>query len=92
MNHFTEPSNEAVTTMKSILEGSAHILYVVNNEEGWQFLSGANAQTAEAQVVALERVINADPSIGELGNLPEGWHAWRATPASLWSRAPYDAG
>lgn len=84
---FQEPPNEAVITLKTILEGSRDALYVVNDEEGWQFLSGEDIRAADALVVALQRVLDIDATLHELGDLPVDWQAWRATRNEPWQRA-----
>ncbi len=86
---FHEPLNTAVITNKNIINHSGWIGHVSHDKKdgGWQFLELKNKQSPEdAAVISLEQIIQIDPSVTELVDLPLGWHAWRETKDSPWKR------
>jgi hypothetical protein len=86
---FADPKNVAVFTSTQIMRHGQPILYVTHDEEdgAWQFHAGApSVPTADAMIVALEEVVNLDPTICQLADLPYGWFAERDTARSPWKR------
>ena len=73
-----------------ILDEEDWVHYVTHDldDGAWQFhpLSGP-ASVQEAAVVSLERMLDIEPRIEELADLPLGWHAWRDNQNAPWSRA-----
>lgn len=86
---FADPPNTAVFTSKRILNGDVWIYYVSHDEEdgAWQFhpKSGPTPES-EAAVVSLRTVVELDPSITTLADLPLGWCAWREQQDASWQR------
>ena len=77
-----------------ILDGEDWIHFVTHDEEdgAWQFLpSRGQASMEEAAVVGLKRMVEIDPRINELADLPLGWHAWRGNKNDPWTRSPKNA-
>lgn len=91
---FDQPPNCAVITLRSIILGGNPICHVTHDldDHGWQFLGVGDANLDDAAVVSLSEIVNRDPSLLELADLPPGWHAWRDTIDSKWHRAPNSAG
>jgi hypothetical protein len=88
---FADPPNTAVFTSVAISLKLQSICWVSHDEEdgAWQFHGGsASPQVAEAAVVSLRTILNLDPSVAELSDLPEGWCASRASPIEPWIRRP----
>ena len=85
-----QPQNLAVITLRPILRGELPVLYVSHDADdgGWQFLSGAIPDLADAAVVGLGQMLSLDPSLAELGDLPIGWTAIRANERAQWQRHP----
>lgn len=86
---FREAENLAVITLASILARERPILSVYHEAGpgGWQFLSNdAEPDMREARVVALSEMLEIDPSVAELADLPVGWVAWRQCEKSRWLR------
>jgi hypothetical protein len=88
---FKDLPNTAVITMKKIINKQAWIGYVTHDiEDGsWQFLDSKLSQknTKEAAVVSLQNIVDLDPKIVELADLPLGWYAWRETGQSPWNKS-----
>ena len=77
-----------------ILDGEDWVHVVTHDEEdgAWQFLpSRGQASMEEAAVVGLKRMVEIDPRINELADLPLGWHAWRGNKNDPWTRSPKNA-
>ena len=85
---FDQPPNCAVITSRGITEGCESILRVTHDtdDHGWQFLGSTTPTMEDACVVALKAMVEIDPSIQQLADLPVGWHAWRRTPSDGWTR------
>lgn len=86
---FPQPRECAVLTTAGILR-QRPILYVTRDtaDGGWQFLEGTCAPLAAARVVALGHLVDQDPSLGELADLPPGWGAWRRAVGEPWHQVP----
>ena len=84
-NKFKESKNQAVFTCLHIIEENKPILYVKHDNEGdWQFLCGENHTTEDARVIALQEIINIDPSVSKVSNLKCGQTAVRESKESEW--------
>jgi hypothetical protein len=85
---FDQPPNCAVFTIRGVLDRAEPVLHVTHDEDdhGWQFLGAKSPHESDARVVALEEMLNLDPTLHELADLPVGWHAWRRYLGDQWSR------
>jgi hypothetical protein len=84
---FAEPRNVAVVTVRQVFSGAPILLVTHDTEDGiWQFLPGVTFSVSDAMVVALEEVVEQDPSLLSLADLPGGWRAERISPAEHWVR------
>lgn len=85
---FADPPNVATITVRQVLEGSP-ILYVSHDADdgSWQFLTGDEPQEKDGRVVALGTVVDLDPTVTELADLPLGSYAWRDTLGAPWQRS-----
>jgi len=84
-----DPPNTAVITNVRILDGVDWVQYVTHDEEDgtWQFHPmGGQATMKEAAVTSLRRILEIEPRIEELADLPLGWHAWRDDEDGPWMR------
>jgi hypothetical protein len=79
-----------VITLRSIVFGGAPVLSVSHDadDHGWQFLGLADADVADAAVVSLANMVDHDPSLLDVADLPPGWRAWRASASDPWRRGP----
>lgn len=83
---FREPKNlQAFTTRQWIEEGHP-IVHVIHDDEGdWLFLT-PDAQEDDILVVALESLIQRDPTLNEVFDLEYGEEATRIIPGQEWTR------
>jgi len=88
MRLFPDSNNTAVYTTRQVIREGLPVLYVYHDEDdgAWQFMCGTSNKVSDGMVVALEEVLELDPSLEELGDLPLGWMAWRASRGKPWSR------
>jgi hypothetical protein len=89
---FSDPPNVASFTVRDIVQKRKPILRVCrDNEDGtWQFLTGEPIDMADAMLVALKELVELDPSLLELADLPMGWQASRERQQSAWTRSQMD--
>ncbi len=89
---FADPPNVAAITVKQIVEDGEPILLVCHDEDDgcWQFLTGRDCEMSDASVTLLKEMIDIDPSLVELFDLPLGWKAWRDSQNDPWQRAPHE--
>lgn len=88
---FDQPRNCGVLTLRQIMESGSPVLLVTHDEEdhGWQFLDGSvNLDVADARHVSLGYVVDTDPRLYEIADLPPGWIAWRESRDGVWVREP----
>ena len=87
---FEDGPNVAVIVTRDVMHGGAWIAFVSHDEEdgGWQFHGEEESDVDAAMVVALGRIVELDPGIAQLSDLPVGWQAWRTGPKAKWQRAP----
>lgn len=86
---FSDPENVAVFTTRGIVEGTDWIAHVSHDEDdgAWQFHQSGDVSKDDARVVGLATIVEIDPSVAALADLPLGWCAWRKTKESGWQRA-----
>ena len=87
---FRQPKNFSVISLKQIIDGGEPILHVTHDSKdgAWQFLGWETPETEDAVTVCLEHVVEADPTINELHDLPAGWRAWRENKRDAWIKEP----
>jgi hypothetical protein len=88
---FADPPNVATICLRDIMRGRRPILFVQHDEDDgcWQFTDGRDSPNPDDGVVlSLDCVLNLDPSIAELADLPLGWRAWRDDVNHPWQRGP----
>jgi len=83
-----QPPNCAVITFRDIAENRAPILHVSHDSDdhGWQFLSLEDAQVDKAVIVCFSHIVDSDPTIRDLADLPTGRRAWRRSKGEPWIR------
>ncbi len=88
---FDVPINTASFTTKHVLDGSLPILEIYHDHDGeWQFLCGTTNAYEDAKLVCLGCMMERDPSLFQLADLPSGWLASRESPAHPWVREAYE--
>lgn len=85
---FKEARNTACFTCAHVLNGDP-ILFVSHDEDGaWQFLCGRDGHPeSDAKIVGLAKIVDIDPSVNELYEMPQGIGANRDSATEKWK--PY---
>ena len=92
MNYgFNEKTNTMVITTKGILEKRKNILFISHDEDDgiWEFLDGVDVKEEDAAIVSIFEIVEIDPSINLISDLPMGWVAYRNDIESDWVRCKY---
>jgi hypothetical protein len=88
---FSEPPNVAVFTTKRVVFKKSWIANVSHDSDdgSWQFQDEQSVQLTpeDASVVSLQEILDLDPSVALLADLPLGWRAWRSSKEAAWQRA-----
>ncbi len=72
-----------------VFEKKRPVLLVLRAEGDWQLLCGGSHDDKEIpRVVGLTHLVDEDPSLRAVLNLPVEWEAERSSPASPWERRP----
>lgn len=87
---FDQSRNCAAITLRSIVFGGAPILRITHDEDdhGWQFLGLEDVSLEDGMVIAMHAIVDFDPSVLEIADLPVGWHAIRASKDMPWQCGP----
>lgn len=85
---FKEPPNLAVLTTWQVLNQVSWIARVSHDADdgGWQFHGPGSRTESDAAVVSLRSIVELDPSVAEVADLPVGWCAFRDAPTAPWCR------
>ena len=76
---------QAVFTTKFVIEDNSPLTYVSHDNEGdWQFFSQEDANESDARIVSLEEMIDRDPTINQILNIPTGKAAYRNNISDEW--------
>ena len=83
---FEDEPRVAVLTTSHVMRNREPILRVSHDADDgtWQFHCGEPVSMRDAMIVALEEVLEIDPTIASLANLPLGYCATRNDRASAW--------
>jgi hypothetical protein len=72
-----------------VSEKRSPILLVSRAQGDWQLLcGGAHEESELPRVIGLKHMVDEDPSLRVVLDLPVQWEAERSSPASLWERRP----
>jgi hypothetical protein len=93
--NYSDPLNPdgLVLTSHKVMDEAWPILLVTHDAEdgAWQFVNGwgDTENPDDAMFIHVEHVIERDPSVMSLVDLPLGWRAWRQTIDDDWNREPH---
>jgi hypothetical protein len=88
---FPQPRDGVSITMRQILDGEEPILLACHDEDGeWQFIGTTDANEDDGRIVGLGCMVDADPTLLQLADLPPGWQAVRDRVGGSWIREQGD--
>jgi len=87
---FQDAENVAVFTVRGVVRDGHPILRVVHDVEdgAWQFLEWDTPEEKDAMILTLSEIVEFDPTVRELADLPFGWQATRRNGDDPWHREP----
>lgn len=89
-NFFESPECEVLTT-RAVLEGDAPILFVRHSPittEHWVFFEDDDPD-GPIEAVTLQEILELEPELEELSDLPLGWVVTREEPDGDWEASPF---
>lgn len=89
---FDEPKNVVSFTSRQVIREEQPILWVSHDADdgAWQFHTGGIVSVADAMIVLLQNIVNRDPTVSELADLPLGWVAERGAVGAPWRRSKHE--
>jgi len=86
---FNESLNTAVLTSKYVMSRESPIVYIAHHDDGtWEFWGKEIIDEAEIMVVSLGQIIQVDPSVLDVADLPVEFNAIREKEKSPWNIVP----
>lgn len=90
---FPDAVNTASFTTRHVLDGSKPVVEVYHDHDGdWQFLCGTTTDVADLKLVCMGCMLERDPSLADLADLPFGWSATRDGQGGRWTRDAFEDG
>lgn len=85
---FDQAPDVAAVTCQRVIAGSP-ILVVVHyaDDHSWAFLSGERFDASDGLLVAMKTIVELDPTITSISDLPPGWIARRESVTASWVSA-----
>ena len=85
---FDDPENVASFSCRHVLEGQPVREVSHDDDDGaWQVLCGEAHEDDDIRIVCLGCLVEREPGLVVLADLPYGWCAHRESPDSPWVRA-----
>jgi hypothetical protein len=77
----------ATYVCEHVFDGSRPVLLVAHEGGAWQFLCGdSHGPDAIPRVVGVNHILDADPSLRDVLDLPIDWEAERSSVGVAWNR------
>jgi hypothetical protein len=85
---FDQPPNCAVITTTHVMKDGADITQVSHDldDHGWQFHYSGEKKDSDAMVVLLKTIVDHDPTLLEVADIPPGWVAVRSQRGAAWQK------
>jgi len=85
---FDQARNVAAVSDAAVVDERAPVLVVVHysDDDSWGFMSGEPFTPERGKVIAMGEVLELDPTLREIADLPPGWSATRAHIGGSWDR------
>lgn len=83
---FADPPDTEVITLERILRGESPVRLVTHDADdgAWQLLDGGHVFEEDAVLVLLGEMVQFEPALRALADLPRGWYAWRSDAEAPW--------
>ncbi|WP_025562625.1 hypothetical protein [Psychromonas sp. SP041] len=86
---FDQARNVATVTTKQVMYENLPVLSVVHYEDddSWAFTCGTTNESDDLMLVSMEQVVDTDPTLSSIADLPPGWSAYRESVNHKWVRS-----
>ncbi|SFU30771.1 hypothetical protein [Butyrivibrio sp. INlla21] len=83
---FIDDKNTMVITTKNIVSKEKSIVLVSHDEDDgmWEVLEGEEVKEEDAMIISLYEMVNIDPTVNQVADLPLGWIAYRDIEQDKW--------
>jgi hypothetical protein len=85
---FDQERNAAAVTTRQVLREGYPILDVVHYSKShtWSFSCGTTSDVKDGLVVGMGCIVDMDPTLLSIADLPPAWRAWRQAVGAEWER------
>jgi hypothetical protein len=85
---FDQAEDVAAITTRQVLEDRLPVLLVMHyqDDHSWAFLCGTTAESSDARVLSMREVLERDPTLASIADLPPGCSARREAVGASWYR------
>lgn len=85
---FPDRPHTKVFLSKAVREDKEWITYVTHDlsDGAWQILGETGVESGGPELACLHQIVEKDPTLTELADLPRGWSAERTAPGEPWER------
>ena len=89
---FDQDKNAAALTTRQVLREGFPILDVFHHsdDDSWSFSCGTTNDTEDLLIVGMDCIVEIDPSLVSIADLPPGWRACRDEVGAPWERWEFD--
>jgi len=89
---FPDPPHTKVFISKAIQERTEWVTFVTHDlsDGAWQILGETGIENGGPELVCLHHMVEKDPTLVELADLPLGWYAERNAPGESWRRYQHE--
>lgn len=85
MKQFKESLASVVLTSKWVMTRESPIVRISHHEDGiWEFFGKENITEEEVIVVSLKQIIDVDPTVLEVADMPMAFNAFRQSVDTSW--------
>ncbi len=85
---FDQDKNVAALTTRQVLWEGSPILDVFHysDDDSWSFSCGTTNDIEDLLVVGMGCIVEIDPTLSSIADLPPGWRACRSAVGAAWER------
>lgn len=83
---WDQTEDTATITTRQVAEQGLPVLVVTHfaDDHSWAFTCGVSEDENDVMIVAMETIINLDPTLSEIADLEPGWSAYRDAIGAPW--------